>query len=275
MTTQGWNATAEEINALPERVREWIVELETRCDPAEDLRSRRIAEDLAGAYAVILSEARSLLKVARCPDEGCHDGAVPVQVGEDEWEANECQWCAERDAVLGTETAPPLPLVPPPEAPRLGDCPECREGKAHSHPFPLSDLELIPDRDLTPEETEAVLVEWDRIASRAWSSPAPPRIAPEDPSPASDAPISPEKDPPPTGRPLSRLEAYSTILRTDDSPVGEDLQHPEGVGEPPVEPEEGVPLAWRPQDAGSETENEDGGQARGGLTRTTEKEEER
>ena len=43
--SNGWTATSAKINALPECVREWVHELETRCDPAGDLRARRMAED--------------------------------------------------------------------------------------------------------------------------------------------------------------------------------------------------------------------------------------
>ena len=54
MMSEGWKATAEQINALPEDVRQWVHELEARCDPASDLRQRRIAEDRAvGAEATI------------------------------------------------------------------------------------------------------------------------------------------------------------------------------------------------------------------------------
>jgi len=31
----------------------------------------------------------------RCPN-GCIDGGFPYQVGEDEWELEQCQWCAEQ-----------------------------------------------------------------------------------------------------------------------------------------------------------------------------------
>lgn len=44
-----WTGTAQEINQLPELVRQWVHELEARCDPAGDLRARRNAEDMAGA----------------------------------------------------------------------------------------------------------------------------------------------------------------------------------------------------------------------------------
>ena len=39
------NPTAEEINALPEKVRRYIYELETNVDPAGEIRRCRIAED--------------------------------------------------------------------------------------------------------------------------------------------------------------------------------------------------------------------------------------
>jgi hypothetical protein len=37
--------SANEINALPDRIRRWVHDLETRCDPAGDLRDLRHAED--------------------------------------------------------------------------------------------------------------------------------------------------------------------------------------------------------------------------------------
>lgn len=37
--------TADEINALPEPVRRYIHDLETRCDPAGDLRRLQLLED--------------------------------------------------------------------------------------------------------------------------------------------------------------------------------------------------------------------------------------
>jgi hypothetical protein len=45
-------------------------------------------------------QLRTLIAVARCPDENCVDGAIPVQVGEDEFEAQQCQWCYERAGIL-------------------------------------------------------------------------------------------------------------------------------------------------------------------------------
>lgn len=43
-----------------------------------------------------LKSMRTLLSVARCPDENCVDGAIPHQIGDDEWEQLQCQWCHER-----------------------------------------------------------------------------------------------------------------------------------------------------------------------------------
>lgn len=39
--------TIENINALPEPLRKWVHDLETRCDPAGDLRARVLAEERA------------------------------------------------------------------------------------------------------------------------------------------------------------------------------------------------------------------------------------
>lgn len=41
---------------------------------------------------------RALLKVAKCP--ACDgSGSIQHQIGEDEWEAEQCQWCFERAAL--------------------------------------------------------------------------------------------------------------------------------------------------------------------------------
>jgi hypothetical protein len=45
----GWLPTPENINALPEPLRKFIHDLETRCDPAGDVRSRVLAEDAVRA----------------------------------------------------------------------------------------------------------------------------------------------------------------------------------------------------------------------------------
>ena len=45
-----------------------------------------------------------LLEVARCPNTDCIDGAIPHQVGEQEWEAEQCQWCYEREQATKSPT---------------------------------------------------------------------------------------------------------------------------------------------------------------------------
>jgi len=47
--------------------------------------------------------AQRLLEVARCPDDDCTDGVIPHQVGDNEWEAQQCQWCYEREHFLPTK----------------------------------------------------------------------------------------------------------------------------------------------------------------------------
>lgn len=42
----------------------------------------------------------ALLKMAECPDVNCCKGSIPHQVGEDSWEAQQCQWCCERDQAI-------------------------------------------------------------------------------------------------------------------------------------------------------------------------------
>lgn len=41
-----------------------------------------------------------LLRIAKCPNSECQDGAIPHQVGEQEWEAEQCQWCDEKKQAL-------------------------------------------------------------------------------------------------------------------------------------------------------------------------------
>ena len=44
-----------------------------------------------------LREAVGLLAIAKCPDDACGgQGWSPHQVGPDEWEQQQCQWCHEK-----------------------------------------------------------------------------------------------------------------------------------------------------------------------------------
>jgi len=44
-----------------------------------------------------LREALVLLAIAKCPDDACGgQGWSPHQIGPDEWEQLECQWCSEK-----------------------------------------------------------------------------------------------------------------------------------------------------------------------------------
>jgi hypothetical protein len=52
-------------------------------------------------YRTRMRKLETLLKVARCPNSQCIDGAIPH--GPDpngEWEAEQCQWCAEYNALM-------------------------------------------------------------------------------------------------------------------------------------------------------------------------------
>lgn len=37
---------------------------------------------------------------AKCPNVKCCNGNIPHQIGEDEWEKEQCQWCYEKDQAL-------------------------------------------------------------------------------------------------------------------------------------------------------------------------------
>lgn len=45
MSDQKWQPTAEHINALPDPIRRYIHDLETRCDPAGDIRTIAVLRD--------------------------------------------------------------------------------------------------------------------------------------------------------------------------------------------------------------------------------------
>jgi len=73
------------------------------------------------------SPERRLLRLAACP--ACDgSGSIPHQIYDDQWEAEQCQWCSERDALLaqpeGQNNAAPqvsildgqLPAAPAPES---------------------------------------------------------------------------------------------------------------------------------------------------------------
>lgn len=49
-------------------------------------------------------QLRALMAIARCPNTDCIDGSIPVQVSDNDWEAQQCQWCFERAAIIyGTD----------------------------------------------------------------------------------------------------------------------------------------------------------------------------
>lgn len=56
-----------EINALPPHLRAYVHDLESRVDPAGDLRARRVAEDAAEAYR---REIDRLLRIGFVPNGG-------------------------------------------------------------------------------------------------------------------------------------------------------------------------------------------------------------
>lgn len=43
---------------------------------------------------------KGLLKIAKCPNTDCKDGAIPHQLTADNWIAEQCQWCYEKDELL-------------------------------------------------------------------------------------------------------------------------------------------------------------------------------
>jgi hypothetical protein len=54
-----WTPTAESVNALPEPLRRYICDLETRCDPAGDVRTIASLREQRDSLVIKLREGRS------------------------------------------------------------------------------------------------------------------------------------------------------------------------------------------------------------------------
>jgi hypothetical protein len=69
---EGWLPTPANVNALPERIRRYILDLETRCDPAGDVQTMALQGDTIRGLDVKVREleaelalTRALLRAAR------------------------------------------------------------------------------------------------------------------------------------------------------------------------------------------------------------------
>lgn len=54
--------TQEQIESLPQYARDWIYDLETRCDPAGELAELRLMQDTVKAQQMLIEELRSAQK---------------------------------------------------------------------------------------------------------------------------------------------------------------------------------------------------------------------
>jgi hypothetical protein len=71
---------------------------ELREQLAAQLQASRDNKDWFDALKTDYDALRALLRVAKCPNcDG--SGSIPHQVGEGEWEQEQCQWCDERAAI--------------------------------------------------------------------------------------------------------------------------------------------------------------------------------
>lgn len=88
-----WTPTAEAVNALPEPLRSYIHQLETRCDPSGELRELVIARDTIRALSQVADEQRAALSTEQ-PEGGRaqQDEFVPPGV--------QCALCKERAALV-------------------------------------------------------------------------------------------------------------------------------------------------------------------------------
>ena len=90
MSTGKVNALTVAINALPQHLRDYIHDLESRADPAGDLRARRVAEDAAAAYK---AEIDRLMMIAFQRESQEKDRAIEQVI---QWanEIREPRWVA-------------------------------------------------------------------------------------------------------------------------------------------------------------------------------------
>ena len=67
----GWLPTAENVNALPQGIRRYVRDLETRCDPAHDVRKTALqADTIRGLDAKVRELEAELASVRRKGERG-------------------------------------------------------------------------------------------------------------------------------------------------------------------------------------------------------------
>ena len=68
---EGWLPTAENVNALPEGIRRYVHDLETRCDPAGDVQTMALqADTIRGLDAKVRELEAALASVRRKGERG-------------------------------------------------------------------------------------------------------------------------------------------------------------------------------------------------------------
>lgn len=115
----------------PDRFRVWAALAQSAADEIDTLRGELAEDRLAELLRELpgYKQALELLRAARCPNTECVDGAIPVPLGEHhvthdmaidagdpslegqsmgiEWGQEQCQWCTERDELLGRKQGDP------------------------------------------------------------------------------------------------------------------------------------------------------------------------
>lgn len=119
---------AAEINALPERVRKFVHDLETRADPAGDVREAHVAKETANALAARVAELEGACQPPRAerPDfrEEAHEVIADVLFDKGSGDSDEgvlhakavVQALADENLIIG---GPYSPQPPPAEHPDL------------------------------------------------------------------------------------------------------------------------------------------------------------
>ena len=68
---EGWLPTAENVNALPEGIRRYVHDLETRCDPAHDVQKMALqADTIRGLDAKVREMKAGLAAIRRTSKDG-------------------------------------------------------------------------------------------------------------------------------------------------------------------------------------------------------------